>query len=202
MSMLYALKPQKDRTLQSVSCTLLATGVTPNMVTTAGLLMSVIAGLLAASGHLYAGILFFIVGACLDAIDGSFARACGLTSEFGRYFDSICDRLSELVFVAGAVIGGISPAAIAVIAGSLMLMASRIYNHRKGLNSNAAMFGRPERLALLIAGLLSPAPYNSVLFVIAGLLCLISTAQVLASASRGHKATVCLPGDRKVAGLK
>ncbi len=79
MSMLYTFKPQKDRTLQSVSRILLAMGVTPNMVTAAGLLVSVIAGLLAASGHLYAGIFLFIIGACLDAVDGSFARACGLT---------------------------------------------------------------------------------------------------------------------------
>jgi phosphatidylglycerophosphate synthase len=184
MSWLYAFKPQKDRALYSASRILLAMGVTPNMVTAAGLLLSVVSGLLAMSGHLYAGIFFFIVGACLDAVDGSFARACGLSSEFGRYFDSICDRLSELVFIAGAVIGGVSASAFAVIAGSMFLLASRIYNHRKGLNSNAAMFGRPERLALLIAGLLSPAPYNTALFLVAGFLCLISSGQILASGMR------------------
>jgi phosphatidylglycerophosphate synthase len=184
MSWLYAFKPQKDRALYSASHILLAMGLTPNMVTAAGLLVSVIAGLLAASGHLYAGIFFFIIGACLDAADGSFARACRLSTEFGRYFDSICDRLSELIFIAGAVIGGVSYSSFAVIAGSLLLMASRIYNHRKGLNSNAAMFGRPERLALLIAGLLSPAPYNTALFLVAGLLCLISSGQILATGLR------------------
>jgi phosphatidylglycerophosphate synthase len=184
MSMLYAFKPQKDRALYSASRILLAIGVTPNMVTAAGLLVSVIAGLFAASGHLYAGILLFIVGACLDAMDGSFARACGLTSEFGRYFDSTSDRLSELVFIAGAVIGGVSYSALAVIAGSLLLMASRVYNHRKGLNSNAASFGRPERLTLLVAGLLFPAPYNTVLFLVAGILCLVSSGQILASGTR------------------
>ncbi len=182
MSWLYTFKPHKDRVLQSVSCTLLALGVTPNMVTAAGLLMAAIAGLLAASGHLYAGIFFFMIGAFLDAVDGSFARACGLSTEFGRYFDSTCDRLSELAFIAGAVIGGVSASAFAVIAGSLLLMASRIYNHSKGLDSNAATFGRPERLALLIAGLLSPAPYNAALFLVAGFLCLISSGQILASA--------------------
>jgi CDP-diacylglycerol---glycerol-3-phosphate 3-phosphatidyltransferase len=184
MSMLYAFKPQKDLLLRKFSNALLAMGVTPNMVTAAGLLMSVIAGLLAASGHLYAGIFVFIVGACLDAVDGSFARACGLTSEFGRYFDSVCDRLSELVLIAGAVIGGVSASAFAVIAGSLLLLASRIYNHRKGLNSNAAMFGRPERLALLIAGLLSSAPYDTALFLVAGFLCLVSSGQNLAYGMR------------------
>jgi phosphatidylglycerophosphate synthase len=122
-----------------------------------------------------------MIGACLDALDGSLARASGLCSEFGRYFDSICDRLSELVFIAGAVIGGAPVLAFAVIAGSVLLLVSRIYNHRKGLNSNAAMFGRPERIALLVAGLLSPAPYAMTIFVVAGLLCIVSSVQALAS---------------------
>jgi CDP-diacylglycerol--glycerol-3-phosphate 3-phosphatidyltransferase len=184
MSWLYTFKPQKDRALYSVSRILQTAGLTPNMVTAAGLLMSMIAGLLAASGHLYAGIFFFMIGACLDAADGSFARACGLCTGFGRYFDSICDRLSELIFIVGVVIGGVSYSAFAVIAGSLLLMATRIYNHRKGLDSNAAMFGRPERLALLIAGLLAPAPYNMALFLAAGFLCLVSSGQILAAGTR------------------
>lgn len=184
MSWLYAFKPHKDRALGWICHGLRSMGMTPNMVTAGGLLLSVAAGLLAASGHLYEGIFFFIIGACLDALDGSIARACGLCSEFGRYFDSICDRLSELAFIAGAVVGGVSSSAVAIIAGSILLLALRIYNHRKGLNSNAAMFGRPERLFLLIVGLLSPAPYNMAIFMLAFLLCLVSTAQVLASGIR------------------
>jgi phosphatidylglycerophosphate synthase len=187
MSMLYAYKPHKDRALRPISGVLLSAGVTPNMVTAAGLLVSISAGLLAMSGHLYAGIALFIAGACLDALDGSFARACGLCSEFGRYFDSVCDRLSELAFITGAVIGGAPPSAFIVVAGSFVLLASRIYNHRKGLNSNAATFGRPERLALLAAGLVSPAPYGTALFAIAGFLCLVSSAQVIASGYRNNK---------------
>lgn len=181
MSMLYALKPQKDLFLYRFSGVMLSAGVTPNMVTAAGLLLCVTAGAFAATGHLYAGIFLFIIGACLDAVDGSFARTGGLCTEFGRYFDSICDRLSELAIVAGAVIGGMPVSALIVIAGSYLLMASRIYNHRKGLDSNAAMFGRPERLALLITGMILPAPYNTALFMAAGFLCLVSSGQILAS---------------------
>lgn len=181
MSTLYAFKPQKDRALSSACHILLKMGVTPNMVTAAGLLLSVVAGLLAMSGHLYAGILVFMAGACLDAVDGSFARACGLCTELGRYFDSTCDRLSELVFIMGAVVGGVPASAFAIVVGSFLLMASRIYNHRKGLNSNAAMFGRPERITLLVAGLLSPDPYNTLLFMVACFLCLVSSVQALVS---------------------
>ena len=180
MSMFYAFKPLKDQALQPLSRFLLVAGVTPNMVTAAGLALSVNAGLLAASGHLYAGIAAFLAGACLDALDGSLARAGDMSSEFGRYFDSVCDRLSELVFVAGAIIGGASLASLIVIGGSYLLLAARIHNHLKGLNSNAAPFSRPERLALLIAGLLAPAPYNLVLFATGGLLCLVSSSMIVA----------------------
>ena len=117
----------------------------------------------------------------MDAFDGSFARACGLTSEFGRYFDSFSDRCSELLFVVGAVAGGVPASAFAVVAGWFVLMASRVYNHKKGLTSDAAMFGRPERLTILVLGLLAPAPYNTVLFAIACALCLVSTVQILMS---------------------
>ncbi|WP_424359156.1 CDP-alcohol phosphatidyltransferase family protein [Methanocella sp. MCL-LM] len=187
MSLLYTFKPLKDRALIPISRILHRAGVTPNMVTSAGLLTSVIGGLLAASGHLYSGIAVFIFGASLDAVDGSLARSWGECTEFGRYFDSTCDRLSELAFVVGAIVGGASAAAIIVITGSYILLASRIFNHRRGLNSDAAMFGRPERLALLIAGMLAPAPYDLALFATAGLLCLISSGQALAAGLRSSR---------------
>lgn len=185
MSMLYAYKPLKDRALYPVCHILLALGVTPNAVTATGLIMSLIAGLLAASGHLYMAIMIFAACACLDALDGSMARAHGISTEFGRYFDSISDRLSELALVAGAVIGGAPAEAYIVVAGSYLLLASRIYNHRRGMNSDAALFGRPERLTLLVAGLMAPAPYGLALFAIAGLLCVVSFALVMTSGMRG-----------------
>jgi CDP-diacylglycerol--glycerol-3-phosphate 3-phosphatidyltransferase len=72
--------------------------------------------------------------------------------------------------------------------GSMLLLASRIYNHKRGFDSNAATFGRPERLALLVTGLLAPAPYNTALFITAGFLCLVSSTQALASGYVRNKA--------------
>jgi CDP-diacylglycerol---glycerol-3-phosphate 3-phosphatidyltransferase len=181
MSWLYTFKPKKDRMLQRISRSLRSVGVTPNMVTTAGLSMAVVAGFLAMTGHLLIGILFFIISACLDAVDGSLARSSGLTTEFGRYFDSISDRSSELAFVVGAVVGGAPTSAFIVIAGSFILLASRIYNHRRGINSDAAMFGRPERLTLLTVGLIAPLPFDTWLFVVAGFLSIVSSVQILTS---------------------
>ncbi len=193
MSWLYRFKPLKDKALQPACRVLRAAGVTPNMVTAAGLALSAGAGLLALSGHLYAGIVLFLAGAGLDALDGSLARIGGRGTEFGRYFDSLADRASELAFVAGAVAGGAPPTALAVVAGSLILLGTRHYVHSKGLSSDAAMFGRPERLALLVIGLLSPAPYHTVLFLVAGVLCLVASAQALASVFRARKAVGFTP---------
>lgn len=181
MSLLYRLKPEKDRILAPVTRSLSSAGITPNMVTTVGILVSAAAGLIAASGQLPAAIFVFILGACLDALDGSLARTSGRTSGFGRYLDSVCDRLSEAVFVAGAVVGGVHPLAFAVVAGSVLLLAARVHNHRKGLDSDAAAVGRPERLALLIAGMLFPYPAGSLLFIADALLCALSSWLVLAS---------------------
>ncbi len=181
MSLLYRWKPEKGRVLAPVGRALSSAGITPNMVTAAGLLVSAAAGLIAASGQLHLGIVVFIIGACLDALDGSLARTAGAASEFGRYLDSVCDRLSEAVFVIGAIIGGVSPLAITVIAGSMLLLASRIHNHRKGLGSDAAVFGRPERLALLIAGMLAPFPVGDLLFIADACLCVVSSYVVLVS---------------------
>jgi phosphatidylglycerophosphate synthase len=109
---LYWLKPAKDRLLAPVVRPLSSAGVTPNILSAAGLLVSAAAGLVAASGALSPAVAVFLLGACFDALDGSLARTAGRTSEYGLYLDSVCDRLAETVFVAGAVAGG-------VIAGAL-----------------------------------------------------------------------------------
>ncbi len=189
MSLLYRLKPEKDRILAPVTRPLSSAGVTPNMVTAAGLLVSAAAGLIAASGQLPAAVVVFLLGACFDALDGSLARTSARISVFGLYLDSVCDRLSEAVFVAGAVVGGVHPLALAVVAGSVLLLAARVRNHRMGLRSDAAVIGRPERLALLIAGMLSSFPASVLLFTADALLCVLSSWRVLASGAgspRGH----------------
>lgn len=179
MSFLYAYKPLKDRMLCPLSRALVAAGLTPNVITALGLLICTAAGIAALYGHLYAGIALFVFGACFDALDGSVARVSGKCSEFGRYFDSISDRLSELLFVAGAVLGGAPSEALMVVAGSFMLLGSRIYNHKKGFDSNAALFGRPERLMLLMTGLVLPHSVNSLLFAAAFMLCIVSSVHAL-----------------------
>ena len=67
-----------------------------------------------------------------------------------------------------------------MIGGAFTLLVARVYGRTHGGTMCSTKFGRPERVALLIAGILSPAPFNTVLFVAAALCCVISAAQILA----------------------
>ncbi|MGZ7132816.1 MAG: hypothetical protein ACXVH6_05555, partial [Halobacteriota archaeon] len=67
-----------------------------------------------------------------------------------------------------------------------MLLFARVYARMHGSGIISTTFGRPERLALLIAGILCPTPLNTVLFVAAALCCVISSAQILALGRSGR----------------
>ena len=103
MSLFYRFKPQKDRSLRSVTTHLDGAGVTANEVTALGLCLALGAGRLAYYGHLYASLILFAAGVVCDALDGSLARISTMGTEFGLYFDGIADRFSELFFVSDAV---------------------------------------------------------------------------------------------------
>jgi hypothetical protein len=66
----------------------------------------------------------------------------------------------------------------------MTLLLARVLVHRKGLRSDVAHFSRPERLALIIIGLLVPYPINVVIFLAAGTLSSISALQVLKASRR------------------
>jgi phosphatidylglycerophosphate synthase len=180
MSLFYRYKPHKDTILLYVVTRLDRAGVTPNQITALGLCLAFSSGLAALRGHLYTGIILFAIAAFCDVLDGSVARGANRATEFGLYFDGISDRFSELFFVVGAVLGaGVPPSAFLVIGGAFTLLFARVYGRTHGRGSVFTTFGRPERLALLIAGALSPAPLNTVLFVAAALCCVVSSAQIL-----------------------
>lgn len=102
-------------------------------------------------------------------------------TDFGLYFDGVAHRFSELFFVSGAVLGAYIPlSAFVAVVGGLALLLARIYGHAHRCRVVSITFGRPERLALLVAGVLCPAPFNTLIFIIAGLCCVFSSVQILA----------------------
>src|SRR5574342_1310779 len=76
-------------------------GLTPNMLTMAGVLGNVAAGVLAASGEFLAAGLVMLAFSALDFLDGALARATRRATPFGSVFDAVLDRVSEAAVLFG-----------------------------------------------------------------------------------------------------
>jgi len=145
-----------------------ALGVTPNMITVAGLLGSIAAAVAVADGRLLLGGVLVLVFGGLDMFDGAVARATGKATPFGALFDSVLDRLSEAVVLGGILVYELDRGnqeetilAFAAVVGSILVSYVRARAEGLDVSMTSGLFTRPERVILtgaaLILGLLRPA---------------------------------------------
>jgi CDP-diacylglycerol--glycerol-3-phosphate 3-phosphatidyltransferase len=145
-----------------------STGVHPNILSIAGLVLSGGSGFLYSQGRFFwAAWVVLLAGIC-DTLDGQIARQAEKNSPFGAFFDSTLDRYSDMLLFIGLAYyfsGGYSPSAsdaqaspwtviaiVLAIAGSFMVSYTRARAEGLGLQCNAGMMQRPERITLLIMG--------------------------------------------------
>ncbi|HEV7216029.1 MAG TPA: CDP-alcohol phosphatidyltransferase family protein [Chloroflexota bacterium] len=131
-------------------------GITPNMVTIVGLLLSGVTALVLAGGQFVAGGLLVLFSGAFDMLDGGLARASGGGSKFGAFFDSTLDRLSEGVIYLGLLYWFtvtqrplLAVLIYLVVLGSLLISYSRARAEGLGLECKVGLLARPERVILL-----------------------------------------------------
>lgn len=150
---------------------LIKMGVTPNVITTTGLVLNIVAAAL----FIYAGYLareesFFYVGlgggvvlfaGLFDMLDGRVARMGNKVSRFGAFYDSVLDRYSELFTLFGLFFflvlqGYVAWAIVAFVAliGSIMVSYVRARAEGLGLECKVGLMQRPERVVLTSLGAL------------------------------------------------
>ena len=140
-----------------------ATGISPNGLTLLGFLLTASSAFLLAIGSLIGGGLVLIVAALFDMLDGSLARATGQSTKFGAFFDSSMDRYSESVILIALIYyytdsgsGPLEPVLLAVtLVGSMMVSYTRARAEALGVECKGGILQRPERIILLIVGLLT-----------------------------------------------
>jgi CDP-diacylglycerol--glycerol-3-phosphate 3-phosphatidyltransferase len=155
------------RSLASRSMTGLArTRVTPNALTTSGVLLCGIASILVLLENrhellfFWLGAVVFVAGSVLDILDGALARAGGKTTPFGAFLDSTTDRVSEgfmLTAIAYVLARHHHPVFVAVamaaIAGSFLVSYTRARAEALGLRGDVGIGSRAERVVVITAGL-------------------------------------------------
>ena len=156
------------RSLASHSVTRLArTGVTPNVLTTTGVSLCVLAAILVPFENRADKLLVywlaaavFVVGSLLDILDGALARVGGKSTPFGAFIDSTTDRVGE-----GAMLAAIAlvfsrngedwavVVAVAAVVGSFLVSYTRARAEALGLKGDVGLGSRAERVVLITAGL-------------------------------------------------
>jgi len=152
---------------------LVRAGVHPNVLSVAGLVLSLIAALIYSTGSFFLGAVMVALAGICDILDGQLARETGKESTFGAFFDSTLDRYSDLFILTGLswhfgggaafILGkgaGIdtfhSPLAVLFIilaaAGSFMVSYTRARAEALGFNCDVGLMQRPERITVLAAG--------------------------------------------------
>ncbi len=136
-------------------------GVTPNMLTVAGVIGNAGAAVLAARGDFLPAGIIVLAASSLDLFDGALARATGRATDFGSVLDAVMDRVSEAAVLFGILIyfsdrGGRSEEllAFAAVVGSILVSYVRARAQIIGLNLREGLFTRAERVILLAGGLI------------------------------------------------
>lgn len=151
-------------------------GITPNILTLLGLVLSMVTAIVIARGYFLVGGLLVLFAGIFDMFDGALARARNASSTFGAFLDSTLDRYSESIILFGlfwyTLQAGtlqeqlwpfhheqtwmLSSIYIAVV-GSLMVSYAKARAEGLGLECRTGLLARPERVVILAIGLLASA---------------------------------------------
>ncbi|WKZ82785.1 MAG: CDP-alcohol phosphatidyltransferase family protein [Acidimicrobiia bacterium] len=128
-------------------------GLSPTLVTLAGLAFSIAGAVLIALGHLTWGAGTLGFGAVLDVLDGVLARLTGTETVRGAFLDSFTDRVGEVAAWTGLAfyLGERAEAAlvtlsIVAVCGSLLIPYVRSRAEALGVDGRGGLLGRAERL--------------------------------------------------------
>ena len=137
-------------------------GLTPNMLTMIGLVITGASAVLIALGHLVAGGAVLLLAAVFDILDGAVARVTGKVYRYGAFLDSTTDRYAEgftyIALLYYYVANGhrtVEPVlVIAALNGSLLVSYVRARAQSLGFVADGGLLARPERVVLIVLGLL------------------------------------------------
>lgn len=156
------LKTSARRILHPVVSALDTVGVPPFLVSVFGLAFSLYGAVVVANGRLFQAAVFLLLSGLCDVIDGDLARRRNAVSRFGAFIDSTFDRVTEFAYFTGILLltvnRGFHDWQVVVImvalAGSVLTSYARARAEGLDIPCTVGIMERPERIALLLVGLL------------------------------------------------
>ena len=109
--------------------------------------------------HPFAGVVCMLVSGVLDNLDGLLSRARSSTGPYGEFLDSTLDRIADVFFLTGfwVLLWGVTDLAVfgtLLVLGCLAVTLLVGYTKERieslGVTCTGGIFGRPERVILLL----------------------------------------------------
>ena len=155
------VRPAVGRVVDPVAAGLLRAGVSPDVVTLVGTLGAVVGALaFFPRGAFVAGSAIVALSVLTDLVDGTMARRRGVTSRFGAWLDSTCDRVADAAIFSGLVLWFTGAGDDRLLAGVALfcLVAGSLISYAKaraeglGMRCDVGLAERAERLILVLVG--------------------------------------------------
>jgi len=129
---------------------------TPNQLTVLSFVFAIGAGMALAAHNLGLTLLGVALVGFTDVLDGSVARARGMSTQFGGVLDHVLDRYAEMAVMMGVLSSGLVSPEWVVFSLFGMVMASYVRakaESKPGMtNCNVGFAGRLEKMLILMAG--------------------------------------------------
>ena len=155
------LRTAVDRALIPIGRALQRIGITADVVTVIGIVMSGAAAVAIGRGNLLLGFILLILTGIPDALDGAVAKAAGTSSKRGAFFDSVSDRLTDALLFGGLTWhyastrpGHLMMLPVAVMASAQIISYQRAKAELLGYEAKGGVMERAERFIVLALGLL------------------------------------------------
>jgi CDP-diacylglycerol--glycerol-3-phosphate 3-phosphatidyltransferase len=162
-------KKKIDQWLLPLTKVCLMSQVSPNMITSVGLFISIFALFFLIKQNLLMAGITILVSGFFDILDGATARNHNLYKKFGAFWDSTADRFSEaLIFLGLIVFFYQNQQFVALILTFIVCLLSQMVSYTRaraeglGVECKVGVLPRTGRVLLLSIGLLT----NYVIFIL------------------------------------
>ena len=187
------------KVINPVVGTMVRVGITPNMVTTVGLLGNMAAAALLVYAGMTQGVdgpnygivtlagVVIILSSLFDMLDGQVARLGGMVSKFGALYDSVLDRYCELFTLGGVAfylmscddtIGALLT--FLALVGSMMVSYVRARAEALGANCSVGLMQRPERVVVTSIAVIAAGIAHLNLIIVIGMALIALLANITA----------------------
>ena len=165
-----------DKGVRPLGAGLRRTGITADHLTGAGLVLAGACAVAVGSGHLLIGMFLLVAAAVPDLLDGAVAKASGMASPRGAYFDSVSDRVTDSLVLgaiawhlAGTRGGHLAILPLAVLGSSTLISYQRAKAESLGYQAKGGLMERAERIIALSVALAFPVLLVPILWIMLAL---------------------------------